>query len=65
MIRDAHVANPNDRLTEYYKNIKEHLKSRKWNIGSAQEMNEMDKFEEEQLTDNEVVEYIKGRRTIH
>lgn len=59
------VANANDRLTEYYQNIKEHLKSRKWNIGSAQEMNEMDKFEEEQLTDNEVVEYIKGRRTIH
>jgi hypothetical protein len=52
-------------LTEYYQNIKEHLKSRKWNIGSAQEMNEMDNFEEEQLTDNEVVEYIKGRRTIH
>ena len=59
------VANANDRLTEYYQNIKEHLKSRKWNIGSAQEMNEMDNFEEEQLTDNEVVEYIKGRRTIH
>ena len=59
------VANANDNLSEYYQNIKNHLKSRKWKVGTKQEMNEMTEEEEKHLKDNEVVEYIKGRRTIH
>ena len=59
------VANANDNLSEYYQNIKDHLKTRKWKVGTKQEMNEMSQEEEEALTDNDVMDYLQGNRTIH
>ena len=59
------VANANDNLSEYYQNIKSHLKSRKWKVGTKQEMNEMSQEEEEHLTDIDVLEYVRGNRTVH
>ena len=59
------VANANDSLSEYYNNIKDHLKTRKWKMGTRQEMNEMSQEEEEALTDNDVMDYLQGNRTIH
>ena len=59
------VANANDNLSEYYQNIKNHLKSRKWKVGTKKEMNEMSQEEEEHLTDIDVLEYVRGNRTVH
>ena len=59
------VANANDNLSEYYQNIKSHLKSRKWKVGTKQEMNEMSQEEEEHLTDIDLLEYVRGNRTVH
>ena len=59
------VANANDNLSEYYQNIKSHLKSRKWKVGTKQEMNEMSQEEEEHLTDIDILEYVRGNRTVH
>jgi len=59
------VANANDNLSEYYQNIKDHLKTRKWKVGTKQEMNEMSQEEEEHLTDIDVLEYVRGNRTVH
>ena len=59
------VANANDNLSEYYQNIKDHLKTRKWKVGTKQEMNEISQEEEEHLTDIDVLEYVRGNRTVH
>ena len=59
------VANANDSLSEYYNNIKEHLKTRTWKMGTRQEMNEMSEEEEETMSDEDVMEYLRGHRTLH
>ena len=59
------VANANDSLSEYYNNIKEHLKTRTWKMGTKQEMNEMSEEEEETMSDEDVMEYLRGHRTLH
>ena len=37
----------------------------KWKVGTKQEMNEMSKEEEEHLTDIDILEYVRGNRTVH
>ena len=57
------VANANDSLSEYYNNIKEHLKTRTWKMGTRQEMNELSEEEEQAMSDEDIMDYLRGNRT--
>ena len=59
------VANANDSLSEYYNNIKEHLKTRTWKMGTRQEMNELSEEEEQAMGDEDIMDYLRGNRTLH
>ena len=59
------VANANDSLSEYYNNIKEHLKTRTWKMGTRQEMNELSEEEEQAMSDEDIMDYLRGNRTLH
>ena len=59
------VANANDSLSEYYNNIKEHLKTRTWKTGTRQEMNELSEEEEQAMSDEDIMDYLRGNRTLH
>ena len=59
------VANANDSLSEYYNNIKEHLKTRTWKMGTRQEMNELSEEEEQAMSDEDIMDYLSGNRTLH
>ena len=59
------VANANDSLSEYYNNIKEHLKTRTWKMGTRQEMNELSEEEEQAMSDEDFMDYLRGNRTLH
>jgi|TARA_Y100000114_G_scaffold156971_1_gene186344 hypothetical protein len=59
------VANANDSLSEYYNNIKEHLKTRTWKMGTRQEMNELSEEEEKAMSDEDIMDYLRGNRTLH
>ena len=66
------VANANDSLAEYYGNVKEHLKDKKWKLGEERRIgkNEFEEFEKQVefdkiIEDEDVFEYLNGRRTIH
>ena len=59
------VANANDSLSEYYNNIKEHLKTRTWKMGTRQEMNELSEEEEQAMSDEDIMDYLRGNRSLH
>lgn len=66
------VANANDSLAEYYGNIKEHLKQRKWKLIDERktgiefaERRQQEEDFDSLMDDEDVFHYLNGRRTIH